>query len=282
MERTKPNVLNFPDMANFSLTKNFTQVPNALLRNPKITAKAKAVLCILLSNKEGWSSHILGLRAIMKEKEAAIQSALRELESVGYLARIQIRNKKTKQRIGSFWAYCDIPYSFDIGNRKKELDKKGFELYVGFLDIEKLNLGFLDIENPPYNNTNSNNTNSNNTNSSSDNGFITKSQFDDFWELYPKKADKGKALSKWNTICNRKPKDRPKWRDVKRAVLQQKNTERWQDGFIPMPTTWLNNSRWMDDPKEMKRQTRASEGKPKGPKTGTRQTNFNSPRKDER
>jgi len=114
----------------------------------------------------------------------------------------------------------------------------------------------------------------------SDNGFITKSQFDEFWELYPKKADKGKALSKWNLICNKKPKERPKWRDVKRAVLQQKNTDRWKEGFIPMPTTWLNQSRWMDDPKEMKGHD--DRDKLKGPKTGTRQTDFNSPRKNER
>lgn len=88
-------------------------------------------------------------------------------------------------------------------------------------------------------------------NNTSSNGKITKSKFNDFWKLYPKKTDKGKALTKWNIICTRPTKERPRWRDIKRAILQQQNTDRWKEGFIPNPTTWLNQSRWLDDPKEM-------------------------------
>ncbi len=81
--------------------------------------------------------------------------------------------------------------------------------------------------------------------------YITPKLFDTFWELYPKKIDKGKTLSKWNQLCQRKEK-RPVWKEIKKAVLQQMKSERWQDKtFIPHPTTWLNQSRWLDDPKEM-------------------------------
>lgn len=81
---------------------------------------------------------------------------------------------------------------------------------------------------------------------------IIPTQFDLFWELYPKKNDKGKALTSWNKICNKIPKDRPTWKEIKKAIKAQIKTERWQDKkFIPHPTTWLNQSRWLDDPKEM-------------------------------
>jgi hypothetical protein len=82
-------------------------------------------------------------------------------------------------------------------------------------------------------------------------GTITPKLFEDFWEIYPKKVDKGKAISKWNQICSRK-ENRPAWKEVYKAVQDQIKTERWQTKkYIPHPTTWLNQSRWLDDPKEM-------------------------------
>jgi len=73
-------------------------------------------------------------------------------------------------------------------------------------------------------------------------------------------------LSKWLLVCKRK--DAPTWREVKRAILQQKQSERWQEPmFIPMPATWLNQRRWLDDPKEMKKITFDQPGS--GPKSIT-------------
>ena len=94
----------------------------------------------------------------------------------------------------------------------------------------------------------------------SKNGQITPSQFEKFWTLYPKKAAKGAALSKWNTICNKPTKDRPTWVQIKKAVFNQKKSDQWQDSkYIPHATTWLNQSRWLDDPEEMKSYSRGEE-----------------------
>ena len=101
------------------------------------------------------------------------------------------------------------------------------------------------------NNTISNNNNNISTKSPST-AFITPSMFEDFWKVYPKKTDKGKALTIWKKICQ-KGKDRPTWKEIKKAILRQIKSSRWQDPkFIPHPTTWLNQSRWLDDPAEMK------------------------------
>jgi hypothetical protein len=81
---------------------------------------------------------------------------------------------------------------------------------------------------------------------------VTESFFDRFWALYPKKVDKGKALTQWRYLCNKPAEKRPAWGIVKLAVLQQIKTERWQDStFIPNPATWIHQSRWLDDPNEM-------------------------------
>jgi len=83
--------------------------------------------------------------------------------------------------------------------------------------------------------------------------FITPNRFANFWALYPRKAEKGKALTSWNKICNKKTGTKPTWKQIKESVIAQKQTERWQNkNFIPLPTTWLNQSRWLDDPNEMK------------------------------
>lgn len=82
---------------------------------------------------------------------------------------------------------------------------------------------------------------------------ITPKQFDSFWQIYPKKIDKGKALSTWNKICTRKNIEPPTFEEIKIAIEQQIKTDRWKDKtYIPHPTTWLNQQRWLDDPVEMK------------------------------
>jgi hypothetical protein len=81
---------------------------------------------------------------------------------------------------------------------------------------------------------------------------ITPNEFLKFWELYPKKTDKGKCKTLWNKICQRKAEDDPDFITIEKAVKEQIETERWKEGFIPLPYTWLNQSRWLDDPAEMK------------------------------
>ena len=54
--------------------------------------------------------------------------------------------------------------------------------------------------------------------------------------------------------------DKPTWKEIKRALLLQRKSERWQDKqFIPHASTWLNQTRWLDDPEEMKKIKRMDE-----------------------
>jgi hypothetical protein len=86
----------------------------------------------------------------------------------------------------------------------------------------------------------------------SSNGFITPIMFEKFWGIYPRKDGKGKALSKWKSLCQNKTKH-VTWIEIKKAILLQKKSERWQtEKYIPLPATWLNQTRWIDDPNEMK------------------------------
>jgi len=69
--------------------------------------------------------------------------------------------------------------------------------------------------------------------------------FDRFWKLYPRHEAKKKAHQVWmklapdnglvDTICEAL---------AQQVAMKYAHTER---RFIPLPTSWLNGQRWMDD-----------------------------------
>ena len=141
-----------PDSINCSPENNFTPIPNDIIRNPNISSKAKTILFILLSNQVGWCSHIQTILGMIKEGVATVNVSLQELEQLGYLKRVQYRDRRTKARAGSFWAYSNTPYDLDYSKNISIIEAKGFELYpeklnVEKLNVEKLNTALLDIEN---------------------------------------------------------------------------------------------------------------------------------------
>jgi len=110
--------------------------------------------------------------------------------------------------------------------------------------------------------TNALSTNNKNALSTNNKKYICENDFKKFWELYPKKTDKGKSLKAWINLCTQlnKKQFRPEWRVIKKAILLQKETERWSNiKFIPNPTTWINQYRWLDDPGQMQLYTREAE-----------------------
>ncbi|MFA5934951.1 MAG: hypothetical protein WC827_03650 [Candidatus Paceibacterota bacterium] len=259
--------LNIPDASNCSITKNFTQISNDLLRNPEMSAKAKVILCILLSNKEGWHSYISKLQSLMKEKRDAIYVGIQELEEYNYLRRCAYRDIITKQWKGMFLAYTDIKGEFNIEDTINYLKDYGLELEVPLLVVGKAVNGKSVNGKSVSNNTNSNNTNNllrsfsnkdNNdislfTNPSTKDIKITPELFNKFWAIYPKKkGSKGSAFTIWEKLCKKPNKEKPTWVQIRKAVNLQTDSEQWQDEqFIPNASTWLTNRKWMDDPKEM-------------------------------
>lgn len=75
---------------------------------------------------------------------------------------------------------------------------------------------------------------------------VTLEGFDRFWMLYPKKVGRGAAEQAWTKIS-------PELHDqIMDAVQRQSRSEKWrEDGgkYIPNPSTWLHQKRWMDQVK---------------------------------
>jgi len=70
--------------------------------------------------------------------------------------------------------------------------------------------------------------------------------FDIFWNNYPRKVGKGKAEEAWE-------KQKPNVDDVLKTLVWQKESKQWfkQNGaFVPNPSTYLNQKRWLDEKDE--------------------------------
>jgi len=69
--------------------------------------------------------------------------------------------------------------------------------------------------------------------------------FDLFWGKYPKKEAKQKCLAKYASLY--KTNKLPDIDSHVKIIDQWKKTERWHNGYILNPLTWLNGMRWEDD-----------------------------------
>ena len=67
------------------------------------------------------------------------------------------------------------------------------------------------------------------------------SPFSFFWKHYPSKVGKRKALAKWKEL-------KPDIETVLKALSWQVESDQWKNGYIPNPSTYLNEGRWEDEP----------------------------------
>jgi uncharacterized protein YdaU (DUF1376 family) len=89
-------------------------------------------------------------------------------------------------------------------------------------------------------------------------------RFDEFWNLYPKKKDRKKAKDKWKSRNLDSIADQ-----IISALKTQKEKDRnWLDGFIPLPTTYINGDRWNDEIEEKINETGRTVNKHQGSQTG--------------
>jgi hypothetical protein len=67
--------------------------------------------------------------------------------------------------------------------------------------------------------------------------------FAKFWVAYPKKQGKRDALRAWTKL----QPDGPLQEKILFAIVAQARSKQWQEGYIPLPATWLRGERWDDE-----------------------------------
>lgn len=145
---------------------HFTQIPNEWLRDTRLSFKARGVLAMIMSHREGWSLSINSIASQNQEGKDAIRSAIQELETAGYLHRTQINEGgKFGEAVWITQDPSDLPMA-----------------------------DFPTTENPTTKNTN------NKENQYKKN---IEELFGEFWNAYPKKIDKAKAYKAFRSALKR-------------------------------------------------------------------------------
>ncbi|MEZ5152155.1 helix-turn-helix domain-containing protein [Rhodococcus zopfii] len=78
-------------------TDNFTIVPNTWARDRRLSRRARGLLIELMSHRAGWTTSVAALAKTGTEGEAAIKSAIKELETIGYLERHVVTDKQGRR-----------------------------------------------------------------------------------------------------------------------------------------------------------------------------------------
>lgn len=71
-------------------------IPNSVIRDNKLSLKARALLIFMLQLPEDWTFTEKGLATATNEGLKSVRSALKELEQTKYLYRVQGRSKSGK------------------------------------------------------------------------------------------------------------------------------------------------------------------------------------------
>lgn len=200
--------------AKHSFDEHFTQIPNAWLRDSRLSLKAIGLLAQLMSHSVGWNVSIKSLASANGCGLDSIRTAVQELEQAGYLSRVQTREAGKFSEVTWRTSDPDEPSS----------------------------------EKPSSENPVSVNPTPKNTNYSEEQEkeitFGWKDSFIEFWSIYPRKAGKATAERAFQKACMALGgpdviiEGAKRYRDDPNRV----------DAFTAHAATWLNAGRWEDDP----------------------------------
>lgn len=91
------------------LERGFTIIDNSVIRDDRLSLKARALLMLILSFPDDWRTDHRSLARMCKEGETAIRTGLRELRAAGYL--VQEKRRDDKGRFTTVTTVYDRPQS---------------------------------------------------------------------------------------------------------------------------------------------------------------------------
>ena len=82
----------------YKIENNFTSVCNTWLKDPKLSAKAKGILCFMQSVSDDWEYSINGLATQFNDGVESIRSGVKELVDAGYVTWQRHRDENGRVR----------------------------------------------------------------------------------------------------------------------------------------------------------------------------------------
>lgn len=210
-----------------SFDKHFVQIPNAWLRDSRLSLKAIGLLAQLLTHSKGWSVSIRSLAIANGCGVDLIRSAVAELEAAGYLKRDQGRAERGRfgeatwitsepsDYPASGLPSSDYPSSVNPSTKKTIVKNTNLEEE----QVKELNARKIERS-------------------------ILEDAFKDFWQVYPRKVGKQAARKAFEKAYEALGDANAIVEGARRYAEDPNRLE----AYTAHPTTWLNAGRWDDDP----------------------------------
>jgi DNA-binding MarR family transcriptional regulator len=215
------------------MTLDYITIPTTILRLKDLNIRQKVLLALVISfNEKGLKKSNESLAEILDVLPSRISDLLCDMERKGY---IEIKNRQSQHR--------------RIYLREKS--KVGDVLLTSKIESEDILL--TRKKSPTYEkNRNISKVSKEKRAHKAQKPVCDDGAFDRFWQAYPKKQKKLDAQRAWQKL---NPDPELAERIIK-DVQRRSQTHDWQKEngkYVPMPTTYLNGQRWMDELPEPKR-----------------------------
>lgn len=212
----------------------FTIVTNEVLKNPKLSLKAKGLYSYLVSNAADFVVYMSEVEKHSTDGKDGHRAAWNELSKAGWISSV-----KTVGAGGKFdgWDHTIIT------------DKESYKYPTKSTEIGLSDIGLSDVGKPATNkyqqviNTNSN------KNIAHLNTYEHLERFKKFWKEYPKKVDRKITEKLWLKL---KPSSKLSETIINSLIKQKasKIAEKRKEGWTAewkLATTWLNGECWTDE-----------------------------------
>ncbi|WP_426325692.1 hypothetical protein [Microbacterium sp. E-13] len=230
---------------------NFTRVPNAWLRDKRLSRRARGLLAELMSHEVGWHVSVASLQKSGTEGRDAIRSAIDELRAAGYLRLSQSRGERG--RFNEVEYELAPPFTADGKSDTGGFAASGESDIGGSTDVGDAASGSAASGPTDSGGSAPKKTIEREDHPSEDHSPVDHSQeprarvidlFEVFWSTYPKRANKPTAKAAWSRATAHAD-----------AQLIIAGARAWAEDpfleevkFLPSPERWLDGERWNDDP----------------------------------
>ena len=90
------------------LKSGFTIIPNAVLKDERLSFKARGILALVLTKPDDWHINLVWLEKQASEGREAIRNAIQELCQLGYCRKVIFQDARGRMS-NTIWQFTDTP-----------------------------------------------------------------------------------------------------------------------------------------------------------------------------
>jgi hypothetical protein len=218
---------------------HFTIIRNDVLRDNRLSYRARGLLAAILSRPDNWSIRAEQLALEGNEGRAAVRTCLKELREFGYLKTTIRKNDK-----GHFYTEQII---FDTPQSDEAVIQPNSESWTpeDWNPVNEKSESWSPLEEPLERNEKKEHKEQ--TKKKSPAIKIADELFEQFYQAFPKKKDRQDAYAAWLRAV--KKTDPQILIEGARRYAEAREGKDHQ--YTKYPATWLNKGAWLDEPDEV-------------------------------